>query len=330
MSHPAPDSPYRVSFDGDFKIKGLPTRVGMKTEVAAPRLEAATRRIGRLQRKLYGDNRFSLLLVFQALDAAGKDGMIRSVMHGIDPAGCHVTAFKQPSAEELDHDFLWRVARALPERGRIGIFNRSHYEEVVVVRVHPQFLDTQRLPRRPKDLFEERFASIRDFERHLYRNGTIVVKFWLNVSKEEQRQRFLERLASRETRWKFSAGDVAERPFWKAYLGAYEAAVRETSRPWAPWYVIPADDKHAARVIVAEIVADTLANLPLHWPSATSNAEAERMRALLEAEAPGGGPARRKAGKKKASAGAKVASRDAAGPPATPPADGSRVPRARR
>jgi len=253
---------------------------------AEARLAAAAERLDKLQRKLYADDRYSLLLVFQAMDAAGKDGTIRAVMRGVDPAGCDVTAFKQPSKEELDHDFLWRVMRALPERGRIGIFNRSHYEEVLVARVHPELIAGQRLPRRPDDLFEERFDSIRDMERHLYRNGTIILKFWLNVGRDEQRRRFLDRIDDPDARWKFAAGDVAERAHWDEYMSAYEEALNATSRPWAPWYAIPADDKRTMRSLVAETIVKTLEGLPLRWPrpDEEETAEMERLRGLLVRE----------------------------------------------
>ncbi|MDP2308829.1 MAG: polyphosphate kinase 2 family protein [Pseudomonadota bacterium] len=284
MPHPGPDSRWRVPFDGGFRVSRASTHHAF--ENADERLAAASARLEKLQRKLYADDRFSLLLVFQAMDAAGKDGTIRAVMRGVDPAGCHVTAFKQPSKEELDHDFLWRVNRALPERGRIGIFNRSHYEEVVVVRVHPELLAPQRLDRKEKNLFAERYSSIRDMERHLYRNGTIVLKFWLNVSRDEQRRRFLDRIDDPIARWKFAAGDVEERGHWDAYMEAYQQALNATSRSWAPWYVVPADHKHTMRAIVAETVAETLEALPLKWPLPDKEEEAEmaRLRALLQAE----------------------------------------------
>jgi PPK2 family polyphosphate:nucleotide phosphotransferase len=201
-------------------------------------------RLAALQEKLYAQNRWAVLAVFQAMDAAGKDGAIKHVMSGINPQGCQVHAFKQPSAEELDHDFLWRIGKALPERGRIGIFNRSHYEEVLVARVHAEILARQRLPRQvlTKDIWQERFKSIRNFESHLARNGTLVLKFFLHVSKEEQRKRFLARLEEPGKRWKFEMADVAERKLWDKYMQAYEDTIRHTSRPEAPWYVVPADN----------------------------------------------------------------------------------------
>ena len=221
-----------------------------------------------LQRVLYADNRYAVLLIFQAMDAAGKDGTIRAVMAGVDPTGCQVYAFKQPSSEELDHDFLWRTACRLPERGRIGIFNRSYYEEVLVVRVHPGFLAPQRLPGSVDlpTLWSARFDSIRDHERHLARNGVVILKFWLNVSRAEQGERFLSRLEDKRKYWKFSPADVEERGHWDAYMEAYEDALRATSRPWAPWYAIPADDKHYMRMVVAETIVRTLRGLDLEYP----------------------------------------------------------------
>lgn len=266
------DSPYLVPFDSSFRVEKAPTRPPKEhrdKKGNQKALEKAVKRIRKRQARLYADDRFALLLVFQAMDAAGKDGTIRAVMTGINPAGCQVFSFKQPSGEELDHDFLWRVYRRLPERGRIGIFNRSHYEEVLVVRVHPEYLGNQKLPSIPDDLEElwrERFQSIRSMERHLARNGTIVIKFFLNVSRDEQRRRFVDRIDEPEANWKFSAGDVAEREHWDAYMHAYEQALNQTSREWAPWYAIPADDKPYMRRTVADIVAKTLDRLDLEFP----------------------------------------------------------------
>ncbi len=284
MAHPGPGSKWRVPFDGGFRVADAPTSV--RLEDAQARLEAATERLQKAQRKLYADDRYGVLLVFQAMDAAGKDGTIRAVMRGVDPQGCRVAAFKAPSAEELGHDFLWRVNREIPGRGKIGIFNRSHYEEVLVVKVHPEFLDGQRLPRRKKDIFEERYESIRDWERHLYRNGIVVLKFFLNVSRDEQRSRFLARIDDPEARWKFRAGDVAERAHWGAYMAAYEDALNATSTEHAPWYAVPADHKITMRAIVAETIVDTLEALPLQWPRPAAQEEAEmaKLRAVLEAE----------------------------------------------
>ncbi len=284
MPHPAPDNRWQVPFDGTFRVKRALTEHPLVDGEAVERLQRASTRMEKLQRKLYADDRYSLLLIFQAMDAAGKDGTIRAVMRGIDPQGCHVTAFKRPSAEELDHDFLWRVARSLPERGRIGIFNRSHYEEVLVVKVHPELLGAQHLPGKKKDIFDERFESIRDFERHLYRNGTVILKFWLNVSHATQGRRLMDRIDDPNVHWKFEAGDVAERGHWPAYMRAYETALNETSRPWAPWYAVPADDKPSMRAFVAETIADTLDALPLKWPQPgeAEVAEMSRLRTVIE------------------------------------------------
>jgi PPK2 family polyphosphate:nucleotide phosphotransferase len=220
------------------------------------------------QEKLYAQDRWSLLLIFQAMDAAGKDGTIKHVTSGINPQGCQVFSFKQPSAEEVDHDFLWRTNRCLPERGRIGIFNRSYYEEVLVVRVHPAFLEAQRLPpeRVGKRLWDERLEDIVALERHLFRSGTIVLKFFLNVSRKEQKRRFLERLDTPERNWKFSAADIAERAHWDAYMAAYEAAIKATAAPHAPWFVVPADNKWFTRLFVATAVVDAMRALDLAYP----------------------------------------------------------------
>lgn len=289
----APTDPLLVPFDGSFRIADTPTRIPARAvPEAKDSLRSHIREMQELQDLLHAQDRWSLLLVFQAMDAAGKDGTIRAVMSGINPAGCQVYSFKQPSAEELDHDFLWRTAVRLPERGRIGIFNRSYYEEVLVVRVHPGFLDAQRLPRRPatlEELWEERYASIRDHELHLARNGTVVLKFWLNVSKEEQRRRFLSRLEAPEKNWKFSLGDVRERGHWDRYMEAYQAALNATSRPWAPWYAIPADHKPTMRAAVARIIVQALKGLDLHYPVVTEQ-DRDRFREAREAlEAEGRG-----------------------------------------
>ncbi|MBU2500300.1 polyphosphate kinase 2 family protein, partial [bacterium] len=237
--------PYRVPYDGHFRLRQVSTTPpddapGVKKP--GKRLEKLVDELDRLQQKFYALDRRALLIVFQAMDAAGKDGTIRAVLSGVNPAGCRVHSFKQPSAEELDHDFLWRTTCRLPESGHIGVFNRSHYEEVLAVRVHPEFLDRQHLPGDLdlKRLWEERFASIRDHEQHLARNGTIILKFWLNVSRAEQKNRFLARLDEPHKNWKFSTSDVEERRHWDAYMEAYEEALAATSRPWAPWYTIPA------------------------------------------------------------------------------------------
>jgi PPK2 family polyphosphate:nucleotide phosphotransferase len=287
----APLSRYLVPFDGTFRVADAPTSPpddapGKKD--AKKRLEKVVEEIEDLRRILYARDRRAVLLVFQAMDAAGKDGTIRAVMTGLNPSGCQVFSFKQPSAEELDHDFLWRQQVRLPERGRIGVFNRSHYEETLVVRVHPEYLKGQNLPYDSDldQLWDERFRSIRDWETHLARNGTVILKFWLNVSKEEQRQRFLSRLDEPEKHWKFSASDVKERGHWDAYMQAYEAALNATSRPWAPWYAIPADSKPIMRLEVASIVLETLRSFDLRWPEVDEKERARfgEMRDLLENE----------------------------------------------
>lgn len=233
-----------------------------------------------LQRLHYASNRYALLLIFQAMDAAGKDGAIRHVMSGINPQGCQVFSFKHPSATELDHDFLWRTTQALPERGRIGIFNRSYYEEVLIVRVHPEILRSQGLPAElldEKTIWSERYRSIVDLENHLYRNGTRIIKFFLHLSEEEQRKRFLQRIDTPDKNWKFSLADIEERKFWKQYMHAYEECMSATSTRHAPWYVVPADDKENARLIISKIVVDTLGGLRLAYPKP----DARRRRELL-------------------------------------------------
>jgi PPK2 family polyphosphate:nucleotide phosphotransferase len=264
------DSPFLVApgdaFDGGSTAP--PTGTPRKKELKQ-RLAAVVERLAELQRILYAHDHHAVLVVFQALDAAGKDSTIRAVLSGVNPAGCQVFSFKTPSAQELDHDFLWRCAVRLPERGRIGVFNRSYYEEVLVVRVHPQFLAGQKIPADCLDLdtlWQERFDSIREFERHLARNGTVVLKFWLNVSKDEQARRFLDRLEEPTSNWKFEAGDLRERRHWDQYMEAYEDALNKTSRECAPWYAIPADDKHYMRWQVARILRKSLEGLGLAYP----------------------------------------------------------------
>jgi len=225
--------------------------------------------LSELQRLHYASNRHALLLIFQAMDAAGKDGAIRHVMSGVNPQGCQVFSFKHPSAAELDHDFLWRTTQALPERGRIGIFNRSYYEEVLIVRVHPEILRSQALPAElldEKTIWRERYRSIVDLESHLYRNGTRIIKFFLHLSEEEQRKRFLERIDEPDKNWKFSLADLEERKFWKQYMQAYAECMSATSTRNAPWYAVPADDKENARLIIARIVVDTLKGLRMSYP----------------------------------------------------------------
>ena len=247
-------------------------------------------KLSKLQEVLYAQNSWSVLAVFQAMDAAGKDSAIKHVMSGVNPQGCQVHAFKQPSHEELDHDFLWRIAKALPERGRIGIFNRSHYEEVLAARVHPEILERQHLPKGAlgKDIWDERYRSIRHFESHLARNGTLILKFFLHVSKEEQRKRFLARLDEPAKRWKFEMGDVAERKLWDKYMNAYEDAIRHTSREEARWYAVPADNKWFARLVIAEAMVEAMEGLKLEFPKVQGKAlkELEHVRGALMAEAP--------------------------------------------
>lgn len=286
-------APHRflVLDDNGFTLKKASADPGKEAPdevVCERRLAECVAEIAELQQVLYAHDRYALLLIFQAMDAAGKDGTIRAVLSGVNPAGCHVTSFKVPSAEELDHDFLWRTTRHLPERGRIGVFNRSYYEEVLVVRVHPEFLAAQRLPNgvSHKNFWAWRYESIRQHEQHLARNGTVILKFFLNVSKDEQRKRFLSRLEEPDKHWKFSEKDVAERTHWDAYMAAYEEALNETSRPWAPWYAIPADNKDFMRLTVAEIIRDTLKSLDLSYPKPDPAALArfDEMRARLRKE----------------------------------------------
>jgi len=284
-------SPWLVPFDGSFRYQDAvtsPPAEGSSKKELKRQLKKQIRELDELQHMLYAHDRFSLLLVFQAMDAAGKDGTIRAVLSGVNPAGCEVYSFKQPSAEELDHDFLWRTTRRLPQRGRIGVFNRSYYEEVLVVRVHPEYLQRQKLPDEidPEHIWQQRFASIRHHEEHLAQNGTVILKFWLNVSREEQRRRFLARIDQPEKNWKFSATDVKERGYWDSYMSAYEQALAETSRPWAPWYAIPADNKRYMRAAVAGIIVDTLRSLGLSYPAVDIGKKSQfvQMRALLESE----------------------------------------------
>jgi PPK2 family polyphosphate:nucleotide phosphotransferase len=283
---------FRVDKPDKFRLSDFDCAdtCGIDLEKAEARamLADGIERLSTLQEKLYADNRWSVLVVFQAMDAAGKDGAIKHVMSGVNPQGCQVHAFKAPSPEELDHDFLWRIAKALPERGRIGIFNRSHYEEVLVARVHPEILARQRLSRLPKDIWQERFKSIREFERHLARNGVVILKFFLHVSREEQLKRFLARLEDPAKRWKFEMGDVAERKLWDKYMHAYEDAIRHTSRPEAPWYVVPANNKPFARLVIAEAIVEAMENLELEFPKVGGAAlkELAKVRRALLAEMP--------------------------------------------
>ena len=265
----APETEYLVPFDGSFRVSDASTNgVTGRHRHKKQHRRAAIESLNKLQRVLAAGDRHAVLLVFQAMDAAGKDSTIRAVMQGVDPSGCQVFSFKKPSSKELDHDFLWRTSRCLPERGRIGIFNRSHYEEVLVVRVHPQILASQKLPGELnlETIWDDRLNSIREHEEHLARNGTVILKFWLNVSKDEQKKRFLSRLDNADKNWKFEPRDVVERRFWDDYMQAYEAALNATSRPWAPWYAIPADDKPYMRARVAETIIAALESIGLRYP----------------------------------------------------------------
>jgi PPK2 family polyphosphate:nucleotide phosphotransferase len=261
---------HRVPFDGRVSIRDFPTHppsdAPSKDELETE-LAGLVDQLDKLQQRLFADQRFAVLAVFQAMDAAGKDSTIRKVFSGVNPAGFSVHAFGRPSELELRHDFLARIGQRLPERGKIGIFNRSHYEEVLVVRVHPEYLAAQHLPDVDlKRIWKERFESIREFEQHLARNGTAIVKFWLNVSRKEQKKRFIERIEKDEKNWKFRLGDLDDRERWDDYQAAYEEALRETSREWAPWYAIPADDKAYMRVAVARIMVETLKKLDPRFP----------------------------------------------------------------
>jgi PPK2 family polyphosphate:nucleotide phosphotransferase len=265
--------PYRVTNGKKFRLADFdPGDTGELKSDDKPRakeaLQTGIEALAKLQDVLYAQDRWSVLLVFQAMDAAGKDGTIKHVMSGINPQGCQVSSFKSPTSTDLEHDYLWRCIKELPERGRIGIFNRSYYEETLVVRVHPEFLAGQKLPEQcvTKAIWDERFQDIRGFERYLRRNGTIVLKFFLNVSKEEQEKRFLARLDLPEKNWKFSASDSKERGFWDDYMKAYEDMIRKTATKESPWYVVPADNKWFTRVIVAAAVIDALASLDLRYP----------------------------------------------------------------
>ncbi|HMQ04623.1 MAG TPA: polyphosphate kinase 2 family protein [Pyrinomonadaceae bacterium] len=268
-----------TNFTGDYTDK----------DEAVEDLAKNVERLRELQEVLYAQDIYSLLVIFQAMDAAGKDGAIEHVMSGVNPQGCHVVSFKQPSSEERDHDYLWRHQKALPERGKIGIFNRSHYEEVLVVRVHPEILHGSQLPPAVKndpDIWKKRFKHIRDWEDHLAENGTHILKFFLNVSREEQKKRFLSRINEPEKNWKFSIGDVKEREHWGEYMRAYEEAISATSTDNAPWYIIPADKKWFTRLAVSEVIMKTLDSIDLHYPAVTDRHRAElaEAKAVLESE----------------------------------------------
>ena len=286
------NSPYLVSSGGDFDLSNastIPLDSHLTKGYVKDELRKYTKQLGDLQHKLYAEDTRSLLIVFQAMDAAGKDSTIRAVMKGVNPAGTQVFSFKKPSSEELDHDFLWRTTKCMPERGRIGIFNRSYYEETLVVRVHPEYLNYQRLPSLPinlDDLWTQRFESINALEKHLVRNGTVVLKFWLNVSKGEQKRRFLSRLDEPHKHWKFSSADIKERGHWDDYMNAYQETIRATSTEHAPWFAIPADDKKYMRMTVAKIMVETLQSLNPQFPEVDNKERSkfDEMRSLLESE----------------------------------------------
>ncbi len=281
---------YRVPHGKKLKLDEWPTigkSICKSKKHYRDLLKEHVEQLSALQRLHYASNRYALLIVFQGMDAAGKDGAIRHVMSGVNPQGCDVHSFKQPSPNELEHDFLWRTTCVLPERGRIGIFNRSYYEEVLIVRVHPELLLSQQLPedlRDDKHIWDERYRSIVDFEEHLHRNGTRTIKVFLHLSKDEQKRRFLERIDEADKNWKFSAGDIHERQYWAQYMDAYEKCLKATSSHHAPWYVVPADDKDNARLIVSRIVLDSLGDLKMAYPTTTPKRaqELEEIRKLLE------------------------------------------------
>ena len=273
---------FRVKEGDEVDLRKWPTNdepVYKSKEHYQKLLEQHVSQLSALQQLLYASNRYAVLLIFQAMDAAGKDGAIKHVMSGVNPQGCQVFSFKHPSAAEAQHDFLWRTTRDLPERGRIGIFNRSYYEEVLIVRVHPEILESEGLPDAPRDsatVWRDRYRSIVDLEKHLHANGTRIIKFFLHLSKDEQRKRFLSRIDEPEKNWKFSLADVEERKFWKRYMKAFEECLGATSTTDAPWYVVPADEKETARLIVSQIILDTFERLKLSYPKSS----AERRREL--------------------------------------------------
>jgi len=278
--------PYRVSDGKGFRLSEVDAGdtghlQDEDKERAQQELQVGVEALSELQDRLYAQDRWSILLIFQAMDAAGKDGAIKHVMSGVNPQGCQVASFKVPSPEELDHDFLWRCQRHLPERGRIGIFNRSYYEEVLVVKVHPEILSRQKIPAAllGEDIFEKRYRDIRAFERYLARNGTVIRKFFLHVSREEQKRRFLERLDDPDKNWKFSAADVAERKHFDEYMRAYQEVIRKTATKAAPWYVVPADHKWFTRLVVASAVVDALFSLDLRYPEVADSRRAELVEA---------------------------------------------------
>ena len=298
-------APFRYDGAGEFHLKSQKTRVkgGLDKDKGEKIIEANRKRLNDFQEKLYAQDRWSMLLVFQGMDAAGKDSAIKSVFDGVNPQGCEVTAFKQPSTKELDHDFLWRSMIALPERGRIGIFNRSYYEECLVVRVHSEILGKQKIPQQlvTRNIWRERFEDIAAMERYLARNGTVILKFFLNVSREEQRARFLDRLEQPAKNWKFSLADISERALWAKYQAAYQEVIRHTSTKAAPWHVVPADHKWFARVVIGSTIVAALDRLDLHFPKVdkADRSEFRQVREALQAEGRGASAAPAKVTKKK-------------------------------
>jgi len=283
-------APFRVEGSGKFRLKSHKTdeKGGLDKEEAEQILDANKKRLNEFQEKLYAQDRWSLLLIFQGMDAAGKDSAVKSIFEGVNPQGCEVTSFKQPTSHELDHDFMWRCMIALPERGRIGIFNRSYYEECLVTRVHKELLKQEKIPSRlvTGNIWRERFEDITAIERYLARNGTVILKFFLNISREEQRKRFLDRLEQPSKNWKFSMGDVSERALWPRYMAVYQDILRHTSTPVAPWYVVPADHKWFARVVIISTIISALERLDLKFPRVdkASRHEFDEVRKALEHE----------------------------------------------
>jgi len=286
-------APFRVDGKAEFHLRSHKTgeRGGLDKDEGEKILDANRKRLSDLQERLYAQSRWSLLVIFQGMDASGKDSAIKSIFDGVNPQGCEVTSFKQPTPHELDHDFMWRAMIALPERGRIGIFNRSYYEECLVTRVHHDLLASEKLPRKliSPGIWQERFADITAFERYLARNGTVILKFFLNISKKKQRERFLERLGEPSKNWKFSMSDVTERAFWPRYMAAYQDMIRHTATSAAPWYAVPADHKWFARVVIGSVIISALEELNLRFPSVdtASKQEFAKVRKALESESQG-------------------------------------------
>jgi PPK2 family polyphosphate:nucleotide phosphotransferase len=294
-------APFRHDGSGTFHLKSYKTddKGGLDKDKAEKILEANRKHLSDFQEKLYAQDRWSLLVILQGMDAAGKDSAIKHIFEGVNPQGCEVISFKQPSSHELDHDFMWRTMIALPERGRIGIFNRSYYEECLVTRVHPEILAQEKIPQKliSKNIWRERFADISAIERYLSRNGTVILKFFLNLSRQEQRQRFLDRLEQPSKNWKFSMNDISERALWPRYMAVYQDIVRHTSTPFAPWHVVPADHKWFARVVIGSAIVGALESLDLHFPRAdkASLREFKAVRKALEHEGKRGRKRKRRA-----------------------------------